>query len=445
LYENSIIKSTIDEKKKIFNILIKNFLLFAKVFLLCSFYDNLAIMNQYILLLRSEPVFRRLSLIQLLAYFGAWFSNVAIYTLLIKMEVAPSIIAFTAALHFLAGIIQAPFSGAIIDKLAPKKLMLTLLGLETITTFLLLLVNDTNDIWFLFVLIFIRMAAASFYFTTEMSLLPKILKGSKLQKANELHSIIWSLSYTLGMAISGFVVYAVGVKVAFIIDGFLFVICFFLLFLLPLHVGKIALSESVLKMMKESFLYLKNHPTAIHLMFLHAFVGLSAFDALIALMVDQYYKEILATSLALGLLNAFRALGLVIGPMVLGRFVNNTRLVYIFIAQAIALWIWAYAMENFYLSLAASIIVGFFTTTLWSYTYTLLQKNINEKYYGRVVAYNDMFFLSVATATSLGIGYLATHGYSLEFITTLLGCGFIGGGVYTMWVIKTKNIKEAVV
>jgi len=34
---------------------------------------------------------------------------------------------------------------------------------------------------------------------------------------------------------------------------------------------------------------------------------------------------------------------------------------------------------SFYLSLFVSIIVGLFSTTLWSYTYTLLQKNIDEK------------------------------------------------------------------
>ncbi|MCD6259168.1 MAG: MFS transporter [Helicobacteraceae bacterium] len=399
-------------------------------------------MNQYIHLLKSEPILRRLSLIQLIAYFGAWFSNVAIYTLLLQLDVSPAIIAITAAMHFIAGIIQAPFSGTIVDRVQPKKLMLALLAVEIIATLLLLSIATLEDVWFLFVLIFVRMSAASFYFTAEMSLLPKILKGSKLQKANEIHSIIWSISYTLGMALSGFVVYAVGVKVAFILDALLFVLSFFLLYTLPLAVTTYSAHESVLGMMRDTFVYLKKYPTAFHLMLLHAFVGLTTFDALIALMVNQYYASIIAISLALGFLNASRALGLVIGPMVLGNWITNTRLIYIFIAQAIAIWIWAYVMENFYLSLIASVLVGFFTTTLWSYTYTLLQKNIEEKYYGRIVAYNDMFFLSSATITSLAIGFLASHGFSLEFITTALGCGFILGALYFAWIIKTKMLKE---
>jgi len=399
-------------------------------------------MNEYIQLLKSESILRRLSTIQLIAYFGAWFSNVAIYTLLLDMDVSPEVVAFTAMLHFLAGVIQAPFSGSIIDSVKPKKLMLSLISIEIFATLFLIFVNNLSDLWLLYTLIFVKMAAASFYFTAEMSLLPKILDGDKLQKANEIHSIIWSLSYTLGMALSGFVVYYLGVKIAFILDAFMFVVGFFLLYSLDIKVEMFKSGENLLEMMKDTFRYLKRVPHALHLMLIHSFVGLTAFDALVALMVDKYYASVIATSLALGLLHASRALGLVIGPIILGSWINNKRVVYLFIFQAFGVWLWAYMMHDFYLSLIASLVVGLFTTTLWSYTYTLLQKNIQEKYYGRIVAYNDMLFLSSAALTSFMIGFLASDGYSLEFITVLIGFGFIFGGLYFTWILKTKKIKD---
>jgi len=399
-------------------------------------------MNEYFKLLKSEPVLKRLSIIQLISYFGAWFSNVAIYTLLLGMNVDVEIIGFVAMLHFLAGVVQAPFSGSIIDSVKPKRLMLTLIFLEIFATLFLVFVNNLSDLYLLYTLIFLKMAAASFYFTTEMSLLPKILDGEKLQKANELHSIIWSLSYTLGMALSGFVVYYLGVKAAFILDAFMFIGAFVLLYELEIEIEIIHSKENLLGMMKDTFTYLKSSPSAIHLMLIHAFVGLTAFDALVALMVNQYYATIIATSLALGLLHASRAVGLVIGPILISEWVNNRRMIYIFIFQGLAVWLWAYAMENFYLSLAASVVVGFFTTTLWSYTYTLLQKNIQEKYYGRIVAYNDMLFLSSAAFTSYMIGFLAKIDYSLELIAVLIGIGFILGGIYFAWILKSQKIKE---
>jgi len=399
-------------------------------------------MKEYIALLQSEPILKRLSTIQLISYFGAWFSNVAIYTLLINMSVSVGIIAFVASLNFLSGVFQAPLSGSIIDKLNPKKLMLSLIIVEIIATSLLVLVNSIDDLWLLYVLIFFKMAAASFYFTTEMSLLPKILDGKKLQKANEIHSIIWSFSYTLGMAISGFVVYWFGVKAAFILDAFMFVLAFALLYKLEIKVQMIKSGENILEMMLDTFTYLKKSKIAIHLMFIHAFVGLTAFDALVALMVDKYYAGMIATSLALGLLNSARAIGLVVGPIFISKWINNKNLVYIFIAQGLAVYLWAYMMHDFYLSLVASLFVGFFTTTLWSYTYTLLQKNIEEKYYGRIVAYNDMLFLSSAAFTSFMIGVFASHDFSLEFVTVIIGSGFFVGAIYFSWILKTEKLKD---
>jgi len=159
-------------------------------------------------------------------------------------------------------------------------------------------------------------------------------------------------------------------------------------------------------------------------------------------MVDKYYASIIATSLALGLLHASRAVGLVMGPIIIGKWIDNKKLVYIFISQALAIWLWAVLMRDFYLSIFASVIVGLFTTTLWSYTYTLLQKNIDAKYYGRIVAYNDMLFLSSAAFTSFMIGFLATNNYSLEFITFLIGLGFVFGGIYFAWILKSQKIKS---
>jgi len=399
-------------------------------------------MKQYIALLKDEKVLRRLSTIQLISYFGAWFSNVAIYTLLLDLHVNAAIIAFVAMLNFLAGVIQAPLSGPIIDRVHPKKLMLSLIVVEIIATFSLVMVHQLSDLWLLYFLVFLKMAAASFYFTTEMSLLPKILDGTKLRVANELHSIIWSLSYTLGMAISGFVVYWLGINAAFILDGMMFIAAFMLLYSMEIEIEILKVEENIIRMMQDIFIYLKKNPKAFHLMLLHSFVGLTAFDALVALMVEKYYASFVAVSLALGLLHSARAIGLVVGPVFIGKWINNKRLVYIFIAQGLAIWLWAYVMHNFYLSLAASVVVGFFTTTLWSYSYTLLQKNIEKKYYGRIVAYNDMLFLSSAAFTSYMIGHLATLSFSLPNITFFMGFGFIIGAVYYNFIFKKEKLEE---
>lgn len=399
-------------------------------------------MKRYLTLLRNEPLVRRLSLIQLIAYFGAWFSNVAIYTLLIQMDASATIIALVAALHFLPGVFQAPLSGVILDRIHPKRLMIILTFIEIVCTLSLISVDTIGMLWFLYLLVFIRMGASSFHFTVEMSLLPRILEGKSLQTANEIHSIIWSLSYTFGMALSGLVVYWVGTTAAFALDAGLFVLVLILILTLRMNIEFSANQDHFVKMMRETFRYIRHNPIVLHLMILHAVVGFTAFDALVALAAKHFYAQIIAVSLGIGLINAARALGLVIGPMVLGHWINNSRLGWLLIAEALSILLWAMAIENFYVSVIASIGVGFVTTTLWSYTYTLLQHHTHSNFYGRVIAYNDMIFLGVGATVSLMIGSLAEWGFSLGVITSILGSVFLLAALYYGWIRHTYTLKE---
>ena len=397
-------------------------------------------MKAYIDLLKSEAVLRRLSLIQLISYFGAWFSNVAIYTLLVQLDVSAFIIALVASFYFLPGVLQAPISGVFIDKIRPKKLMLFLIGLQVIATFLLLLVTSIEWIWLLFILIFIRMGASSFYFTIEMSLLPKILEGKSLQYANEIHSIIWSLSYTLGMAVSGFMVYKLGVQVAFIIDGLLFLLAFAMLLNLYFDITFEKAQKSFLHTFVEGIDYLKHNKKIIHLILIHASVGFTVFDALVTLMAKEYYRSVLAIPLALGIMHATRAFALVLGPILLGKWIQSSRLSYLFLIQGLGIILWSFTVENFYLSLLGSFIAGFATTTLWSYTYTLIQKHSDKKFYGRVVAYNDMIFLLTGAISSLIVGLLIEANWSISAVLATLGGAFFLSAVYFIWIRRRYDV-----
>lgn len=403
---------------------------------------TLALMKRYWILLRNEPLVRRLSLIQLIAYFGAWFSNVAIYTLLIQMGVDAGVIALVAALHFLPGVIQAPLSGVILDRFHPKKLMLIMTVIEITCTLSLISVQSESMLWILYLLVFVRMGASSFHFTVEMSLLPKIISGKELQTANEIHSIIWSISYTVGMAMSGLVVYWIGIQGAFLLDSILFIVVMVLIYRMELLIDFSISDSHVVQMMQEALSYIRRNPLVLHLMLLHAVIGFTAFDALIALAAKHYYSQIVAVSLGIGMINAARAVGLVVGPMVLGRWVNNDRLGVLLLIEALMLGLWALCIEDFYFSLMASVGVGFVTTTLWSYTYTLLQHHTKKEFYGRVIAYNDMIFLGIGAFASLVIGWLSEWHFTLETITMIFGSVFLVAVGYYRWIRMNFTLKE---
>ena len=82
------------------------------------------------------------------------------------------------------------------------------------------------------------------------------------------------------------------------------------------------------------------------------------------------------------------------------------------------------------------ILVGLLSTSLWSYTYYLLQQEIEGKYLGRVIAYNDMIFMLTNIMVTLFVGYAAKMGLGLNYITMILGLGFLLTAVYYGWFRK---------
>ncbi|MCG3656960.1 MFS transporter [Aliarcobacter butzleri] len=392
-------------------------------------------MKQYILFLKENKIIRDLSLVNFISSFGAWFSTVAIYTMVVEFGSTELAISIVTAMHFIPAIIIAPLSGAIIDRVRIKPLMISLLFVELLMTIMFLTINDLSHLWILLIFIFIRMSAASMYFSTEMSLLAKLLDGKNLQTANEINSIVWSFTYAVGMATSGFIVNLYGVKTAIMVDVFIFVLAIIVFLQIKLNIEHKKVTEKIFELMKDGFLYIKNNKVILHLIFLHASVGLTSYDALITILAKNQYKELIAVPLAIGLSNAVRAVALMIGPLFLNKIINKENLHYLLVFQGVTIILWALTQNNFYLSLVSLFFVGLSTAFLWSYTYSLLQNSCDNKYIGRVISYNDMFFMLSNVCTTMFIGFMA-HITTTQVITVCLGVAFLLFAYYYTKILK---------
>ncbi|WP_151950841.1 MFS transporter [Aliarcobacter butzleri] len=392
-------------------------------------------MKQYILFLKENKIIRDLSLVNFISSFGAWFSTVAIYTMVVEFGSTELAISIVTAMHFIPAIIIAPLSGAIIDRVRIKPLMISLLFVELLMTIMFLTINDLSHLWILLIFIFIRMSAASMYFSTEMSLLAKLLDGKNLQTANEINSIVWSFTYAVGMATSGFIVNLYGVKTAIMVDVFIFILAIIVFLQIKLNIEHKKVTEKIFELMKDGFLYIKNNKVILHLIFLHASVGLTSYDALITILAKNQYKELIAVPLAIGLSNAVRAVALMIGPLFLNKIINKENLHYLLVFQGVTIILWALTQDNFYLSLVSLFFVGLSTAFLWSYTYSLLQNSCDNKYIGRVISYNDMFFMLSNVCTTMFIGFMA-HITTTQVITVCLGVAFLLFAYYYTKILK---------
>lgn len=387
-------------------------------------------MKKYYILLRYKPNLRILSSVQFICYFGMWFSHTGIFALLIELDAPVWAITLAAAMAFIPNVLLAPINGVIVDKFSPKKLMMFMLFIEIITVFMLIFIDDISLLWLLFIIIFVRMGVGVVYFQTEMSLLPNLMTKKNLKLANEIHSIIWAVSYTAGMGLAGIFIHYFGIKASFLFDFGLYIVGLGLISRLKAPVVIKTTSQNIFNMMKEGLGYIRANPVLMHIIFLHSFVGVTAYDNLVALMAKYQYKEIMSISLIIGFMNMTRAISLVVGPMILSKFINNKTLIWLFIGEFLGIGLWAALQFDYYLGLIGLVAAGFCTSTLWSYTFTMLQNSCDKRFYGRVIAYKDMIYYLVSATISFMIGVLYESGISLAMITFLMAVIFLFGALY---------------
>jgi len=384
----------------------------------------------------KHPVVARLTLIQFISYFGTWFSQVAIASMMVEYGASEMAIAYVFMMIMLPAILLAPVSGYIIDRIEFKRLMGILLLVEIAMTLLFMTINSIDSIGWLMLFLFIRSMAASILFSAEMALFPKFLEGKMLKNTNEIHSMVWSVCFAAGMALGGLVTNYFGYDTTFMIDVTLYVIASFVLIGLQLSIKPIEHTQTAIAMMKSGFNYLTNHKKLIHLIILHSSIGFTSFDTLVTLLADLHYKYLLAVPLAIGWINASRAIGLSVGPLLFSRFINSSNLHYFFAIQGLTIILWAFIQYNYTFAVIGIFIVGLLTTSLWSYTYYLLQQEIETQYLGRVIAYNDMIFMTTNIIVTLFVGYAAKMGMGLNIITMIMGFGFMVTAVYYGWFRK---------
>ena len=380
-----------------------------------------------------------LSLVQFISYFAARFSSVGIFTMLISFDASAFSISLMTAMYFLPAIFIAPFGGSLSDLISYKKLMMYSLFVEAIMTIGFLGVGSIDDMWMLGVLLFIRMSSASIFFITNMSVISQIVDDKILIKANEIHSIIWSVTFVLGVAFGGIIVDELGIWASFVVDAGLFFIAMLVLTKIQFNIVQVKVTTKIWKTIKDGLSYIKQNKLIIHLIIIHSVIGVSVFDALVTLLADEVYQYIIAVPLAIGLTNGVRGIGLMIGPMLLSNYTNKKSIFYVFIVQGVSIILWAFIQFDFYYSLVGMLLTGLFTTTLWSYTYTLLQKNTKKSFRGRVFAYNEMVFMLSSILTTMFIGI--AHSYiSLFLISVILGVVFILSAFYFKNIVNSYKM-----
>ncbi|WP_427338253.1 MFS transporter [Caloranaerobacter sp. DY30410] len=123
-------------------------------------------------------------------------------------------------------IIFGPISGVFVDKIDRKKIIV---GTDFIRGGLILLLAllsyfNVLDLWILFIITAISAFFATFFNPAVSATIPNIVEEKDLHRANSLDGMSLQLSLIVGVAISGFLYYWIGILGIFILNGISFII-----------------------------------------------------------------------------------------------------------------------------------------------------------------------------------------------------------------------------
>ncbi|KGG80474.1 hypothetical protein Y919_05900 [Caloranaerobacter azorensis H53214] len=123
-------------------------------------------------------------------------------------------------------IIFGPISGVFVDKIDRKKIIV---GTDFIRGGLILLLAilaylDVLNLWILFIITAISAFFATFFNPAVSATIPNIVEEKDLNRANSLDGMSLQLSWIVGVAISGFLYYWIGILGIFILNGVSFII-----------------------------------------------------------------------------------------------------------------------------------------------------------------------------------------------------------------------------
>ena len=404
----------------------------------------------YMELLRGNRSFRLLWLGQVVSQMGDWFDTIAVYTIALQLTGSGRSVALIMVARFLPSVIMGPLSGVVADRFSRRSIMITADILRAIVVLGFLLVRRPDQVWLVYVLTVFQLAFSAFFEPAKTAAIPSIVSDSELLPANAIASVTWSAMLTLGAAIGGFVAGWFGTDVAFVLDSLTFVASAILIASVrfprrpvrekaKLTVGKaLGITDTL-----EGARYVKHRPSVFAYLMVKPAWGMGGgILTLLAVFGEKVFPVAGKTATGIGVLFTARGIGTAIGPIVARRWAGETRKqmqVAIGIAFLIGgvFYIAFGVSQSFVLALLFLAIAHTGGSILWVFSTVLLQREVEDKFRGRVFAAE----LALLTLTMAGSNYLVGElmdrfGFSVRIVTVAVGIFFVLPGL--MWFATKK-------
>lgn len=339
---------------------------------------------------------------------GTWMQTIAQAWLVIQITDSKVALGTVTMLQFLPITIFVLFAGVIADRVPKRNFIIAtqLLAMTQALTLAALVWSGHVELWHVYGLALVLGLANAFDQPVRQSFVIEMVGREDLMNAVALNSGMFNGARLIGPAIGGFVIAAVGVKAAFLLNGLSFV---------PVIIGLMLMRTSEMHSvqrrtdrmnpvaeLREGLSYAFRTPSAMLIVILVAIIGTFGYNFTVLLpLLTRYVLD--SGEIALGFMTGAVGLGALISALSLASRVTVTRqLLFVggagfgilLAAVAFSEWLWV--------TLLFLLLLGVANTAFASTANTSLQLATPDHLRGRVMG---LYMLLFAGSTPIG-GYL---------------------------------------
>lgn len=349
---------------------------------------------------------------QLISVAGTWMQIVAqgwlVYQLS-KSELTLGIVGFASAIPAL---LISPWGGVVVDRMPKRTLLVITQAAAMVLAFILAALTFTGlvQVWHVVALSAALGVVNAFDGPGRQAFVVEMVGRDELANGIALNSMMFNGARVVGPALAGLLLAAVGASWCFFLNGASFLAV--IVGLLAMKISSpyfVRQSASPWQQLREGLAYVYRQANIFALLLLaliFSVFGIS-YGTILPAFVD---KVLQAGPSAFGAVNAATGLGAVIGAFIIARYGDRKQrgrwLMWANLAFPFILIAFAYT-PNFYLSLALAFGLGVGFMLQFTLINTLLQMNVADAMRGRVLSLYTITFFGFAPFGNLAIGLLA--------------------------------------
>lgn len=335
-------------------------------------------------------------------------------------EISNSVVS-VAGMWFARAFFRIPIqyiSGAIVDRYN-KKYIAILANIISVPLAFSLIYVDSSNLYLIYVIVFLLQAINDIDVTAEVSILPEIAEEDRLQEYNSAFSVLGTVALLLSPALGGAIYTVMGVELLFIINSITFLVASFSFCFIKytkLSIENKNNKDSLLKSGKEGFnIIIKNSTLTLLILSVMSLSILGRFYEIYKVYIADNYLKIGSEGILY--FSYAMAFGGFLTPMIIKKakniYENNLIKPFLIftILTSLCYFTWGNT-KNIYVSLIALFILGAVSSCYLTLMTTILQKETQKEYIGRVFA-----SYKIALISSVILGIIISP-YILELLGT---------------------------